>query len=279
MRAFKTVNDSYIEPISFVVPRRAEVFQSDIYPPTTGSKPAMSAAEWFDGKDGIPPKLDLESVYSGKEPTEVPGSYKPAAIPTPTQPTSPKVPSPTKKEPELPKETASSSIASRGPPPSMKAQQGSIAALASKFADNDNGGSEEEEDDSSSFEEVSKPVDRTQRTAPVATNVAMTAASPTLPKAAEGVDQSTSKTNTGQNAVQATQSTPSQVSKKEVVPDEAKVSSAVNFYLQCHSINFKRPGSHLSLVQQANHISHLAHHRFIYLESRFKAISTTSNRC
>ncbi|CAI4211532.1 unnamed protein product [Parascedosporium putredinis] len=32
MRAYKTVNDSYIEPISFTVPRRAETFQSDIYP-------------------------------------------------------------------------------------------------------------------------------------------------------------------------------------------------------------------------------------------------------
>ena len=30
MRAFKTVNDTYIEPISFIVPRRAEVFQDDI---------------------------------------------------------------------------------------------------------------------------------------------------------------------------------------------------------------------------------------------------------
>lgn len=30
MRAFKTVNDSYIERISFIVPRRAEVFQDDI---------------------------------------------------------------------------------------------------------------------------------------------------------------------------------------------------------------------------------------------------------
>ncbi len=30
MRAFKTVNDSYIEPVSFIVPRRAEVFQNDI---------------------------------------------------------------------------------------------------------------------------------------------------------------------------------------------------------------------------------------------------------
>ncbi|KAL9048179.1 MAG: hypothetical protein Q9206_006192, partial [Seirophora lacunosa] len=60
MRAFKTVNDSYIEPISFIVPRRAEVFQGDIYPPVVGTKPAMSAAEWFDGMEGLPPKIDLE---------------------------------------------------------------------------------------------------------------------------------------------------------------------------------------------------------------------------
>lgn len=59
MRAYKTVNDSYIEPISFTVPRRAEVFQADIYPPAIGLKPAMSAKEWLGGKTGVPAKLDL----------------------------------------------------------------------------------------------------------------------------------------------------------------------------------------------------------------------------
>ncbi|KAI4172727.1 MAG: hypothetical protein LQ348_006706, partial [Seirophora lacunosa] len=77
MRAFKTVNDSYIEPISFIVPRRAEVFQGDIYPPVVGTKPAMSAAEWFDGMEGLPPKIDLESIYEGGEPIEIPASSKP----------------------------------------------------------------------------------------------------------------------------------------------------------------------------------------------------------
>ncbi len=42
MRAFKTVNDSYIEPISFIVPRRAEVFQDDIFPPAVGSEPSTA---------------------------------------------------------------------------------------------------------------------------------------------------------------------------------------------------------------------------------------------
>ena len=74
MRAYKTVNETYIEPISFVVPRRAEVFQTDIYPPTTGLRPAMSSQDYFAGKSGMPPKISLESLYDGQEPQEVPGS-------------------------------------------------------------------------------------------------------------------------------------------------------------------------------------------------------------
>lgn len=68
MRAYKTVNDAYIEPISFTVPRRAETFQADIFPPATGTKPAASAKEWFDGKTAIPAKIDLESVYEARRP-------------------------------------------------------------------------------------------------------------------------------------------------------------------------------------------------------------------
>ena len=78
MRAYKTVNDSFVEPISFIVPRKAEVFQEDIYPPTIGLKPAMSSGEWFSGKNGMPSKISMQSVYEGDEdPTEVPSNYKP----------------------------------------------------------------------------------------------------------------------------------------------------------------------------------------------------------
>jgi len=221
MRAFKTVNDSYIEPISFIVPRRAEVFQGDIYPPTTGIKPAMSAAEWFEGKEALPPKIDLESVYDGEEPTEVQATSKPTA--TQARPPSPKLPSPTKKS-EPPKEVPSSAAVSRGPPPSIKAQQGSIAALASKFADN-NDASEEEDDDSSSFEEVSRPVDRSERTAPLTTSHTEKALPMTLTKAAEA-DQPTTNTNTSQAAAQFTHFTPPQSTKKDTVPNPDKVSTA-----------------------------------------------------
>jgi len=164
MRAFKTVNDSYIEPISFLVPRRAEVFQDDIFPPTAGLKPAMSAGEWFDGKEGLPSKIDLASVYAGEEPAEIAADYKPT-----TRAPSPKAPSPTKKAPEPEPESTPAPTTLRGPPPSMKQQTASIKDLASKFIDD----KEDDElgEDSSDFEEIAKPIDRSEKHATRAASV------------------------------------------------------------------------------------------------------------
>jgi coronin-1B/1C/6 len=151
MRAYKTVNDAYIEPISFVVPRRAEVFQSDIYPPATGLKPGVSGLDWLSGKTALPPKIDLESIYEGNAPVEVPSESKPlAAVPAPAPA---KAPSPVKKEPEP------ALAAQRAPPPTISQQKGSIAEMASKFQDNEDE-EEEDDEDSSSFEEISKPIIR-----------------------------------------------------------------------------------------------------------------------
>lgn len=147
MRAYKTVNDLYIEPISFTVPRRAETFQGDIFPPCTGSKPAMSASEWLSGKTALPPKIDLESKYEGNAPVEVAADYKPpAAAPAPTPAPAAK-PAP-KPEPEP----------VRAAPPSVAQQKGSMAAAASKFQDDEE--DKEDEAETSSFEEVQKPVSR-----------------------------------------------------------------------------------------------------------------------
>jgi coronin-1B/1C/6 len=157
MRAYKTVNDAYIEPISFTVPRRAETFQSDIYPPAIGTKPAMSAKEWFDGKTAVPAKIDLESVYEGNAPVEVPADYKPpaaVAAPAPTPAPAPK------KEPE----PAPAPVRS---PATITDQKSSISAMANKFQDD---GEEEVDDDAetSSFEEITRPAQRTS-TIPVRT--------------------------------------------------------------------------------------------------------------
>ncbi|KAI0166485.1 DUF1900-domain-containing protein [Xylariaceae sp. FL1272] len=148
MRAFKTVNDTYIEPISFTVPRRAETFQSDIFPPCVGSKPAVSAQEWISGKSGVPPKIDFESIYDGNAPVEVPSDYKPpvsAPAPVPAQKPAPK------------EEPAPAPAAARAAPPSMKDQQGSMAAMVSKYEDKEDAEPEPE----TPFEEVSRPAQRT----------------------------------------------------------------------------------------------------------------------
>lgn len=153
LRGFKTVNDSYIEPISFIVPRRSEMFQSDIYPPTTGLKAGTTASEWLGGKTALPPKISLESVYDGEPPKEVASEYKPPAASAPVQSQSPTKTEAPKAEPAA----APAPVAFRGPAPSVKDNQVSLASQASKFADKDE---EESEDEASSFEEVTKPVER-----------------------------------------------------------------------------------------------------------------------
>ncbi|KAF5668911.1 putative coronin [Fusarium heterosporum] len=149
MRAYKTVNDAYIEPISFTVPRRAETFQADIFPPATGTKPAASAQEWFDGKTAVPNKIDLESVYDGTTPKEIASDYKAPAAPAPVA----EKPAPKKEEPK-----PAPAPAVRSPPPTMNEQKGSISAMASRYQDKQE--DEEDDDDASSFEEVSRPAQR-----------------------------------------------------------------------------------------------------------------------
>jgi coronin-1B/1C/6 len=151
MRAYKTVNDAYIEPISFTVPRRAETFQADIFPPAVGTKPATTAREWFDGKTAVPNKIDLESVYDGTAPKEIASDYKAPAAPAPAA----EKPAP-KEEPK--REEPKPAPALRSPPPTMNEQKGSISAMASRYQDKQE--DEEDDDDASSFEEVSRPAQR-----------------------------------------------------------------------------------------------------------------------
>jgi len=162
MRAFKTVNDSYIEPISFIVPRRAEVFQGDIYPPTVGLKPGISGKQWMDGKEALPPKIDLESVYNGEAPADVPSNHKtavvvseapPPAVETKEAPEPAKAPEPVQEEP-------TPTPASVRAPTSVKDQGAAVSSMVSKFADDE---PEDDGDETSSFEEVAEPVERSTK--------------------------------------------------------------------------------------------------------------------
>ncbi|XP_049752911.1 coronin-2A [Elephas maximus indicus] len=55
---------SLIEPVSMIVPRRSESYQEDIYPPTAGAQPSMTAQEWLSGVNRGP---HLVSLRPGSE--------------------------------------------------------------------------------------------------------------------------------------------------------------------------------------------------------------------
>ncbi|CAO0791102.1 unnamed protein product [Mucor circinelloides] len=64
-RAYK-VGTTLIEPISFTVPRKSDAFQSDIFPPCASDEPALTADEWFEGKNANPKLIDLEAGFTAK---------------------------------------------------------------------------------------------------------------------------------------------------------------------------------------------------------------------
>jgi len=174
MRAYKTVNDSFIEPVSFIVPRRAEVFQEDIYPPTFGIKPAMSSDEWFSGKDGMPPKISLESVYEGSEPQEVPSDYKPDTktpiqSPPPTKTEAPAHSLNIKGGPGKINAVQESARAAREAPreePKLSVQdnKASMASMADRVAAKDADSEEEDDEEDDDFEKVPRPAERPSAT-------------------------------------------------------------------------------------------------------------------
>ncbi|GLB41455.1 putative WD repeat coronin family protein [Lyophyllum shimeji] len=72
-RAYK-FRGSSVEPIAFIVPRKADSFQSDIFPPAASAEPSLSASEFFAGKSAPRNLVDLSSG----------ASFAGTAVPTPT---------------------------------------------------------------------------------------------------------------------------------------------------------------------------------------------------
>lgn len=64
-RLLKLTNNS-VEPLSFIVPRKAEGFQEDIFPETFSGEPSHTAAEWLAGSDQ-PPRLMSLNPASGQK--------------------------------------------------------------------------------------------------------------------------------------------------------------------------------------------------------------------
>lgn len=48
--------------IPFVVPRKSELFQEDLYPDTVSDTPAITGEEWWDGKNADPVLVSMSEI-------------------------------------------------------------------------------------------------------------------------------------------------------------------------------------------------------------------------
>ncbi|KAJ7464421.1 microtubule binding protein [Mycena latifolia] len=92
-RAYKVAGSS-IEPIAFIVPRKADSFQSDIFPPAPSAEPALSASEFFAGKAAPLRLVSLEDGVSFASAGAPASSPAPASTPVPTRTQTAPVPEP-----------------------------------------------------------------------------------------------------------------------------------------------------------------------------------------
>ncbi|WWC85478.1 uncharacterized protein L201_000342 [Kwoniella dendrophila CBS 6074] len=93
-RAYKLAGGC-VEPLSFIVPRKAESFQADIFPPANSIESAQTAADYFDGKSARPKVVDLETRATSTNTAPIPEPVKSAPAPTPAAAPAPIASSPT----------------------------------------------------------------------------------------------------------------------------------------------------------------------------------------
>jgi len=59
-RLLKITNSDGIHPLKFIVPRKSEAFQDDIFPPAPAPTPAHTCAEWIGGSSKLPLTMALD---------------------------------------------------------------------------------------------------------------------------------------------------------------------------------------------------------------------------
>ncbi|GAA6059325.1 hypothetical protein JCM10212_005905 [Sporobolomyces blumeae] len=153
-KAYKAAG-SMIEPISFVVPRKSEAFQSDLFPPAPSDQPALSADEWFSGKTAPPILLDMQTRQTAKSHDPVYKTYTPpTSKPAPARQPSPppaadkvedKAASPPKREMTPPPPP----VAASTPPPAAPAREPTppVAIHSAPVSNGQNGSSDAELED------------------------------------------------------------------------------------------------------------------------------------
>eukprot|EP01122_Echinamoeba_exundans_P001496 TRINITY_DN11535_c2_g1_i1.p1 TRINITY_DN11535_c2_g1~~TRINITY_DN11535_c2_g1_i1.p1 ORF type:complete len:471 (-),score=169.47 TRINITY_DN11535_c2_g1_i1:127-1482(-) len=65
MRLYKA-QASIVEPISFTVPRKSDIFQDDLFPDCPSEEPALTAAEWSSGKTSEPKTRSMAPGFVAK---------------------------------------------------------------------------------------------------------------------------------------------------------------------------------------------------------------------
>ncbi|KAJ6614138.1 hypothetical protein B0H10DRAFT_2046156 [Mycena sp. CBHHK59/15] len=109
-RAYKVYGSS-IEPIAFIVPRKADSFQSDIFPPAPSAEPSLSAAEFFTGKTAPRKLVNLADGVTFAAKNE-PQTHVPTPTPAPAAaPASPAAPTRTYTAPAPEPEPVASPVA------------------------------------------------------------------------------------------------------------------------------------------------------------------------
>jgi coronin-1B/1C/6 len=64
---FKLHNSGLCEVITMTVPRKSELFQEDLYPDTAAQEAAISAEDWFGGRDADPVLMSLRDVFNASQ--------------------------------------------------------------------------------------------------------------------------------------------------------------------------------------------------------------------
>lgn len=64
VRALKLTSNC-VEPLSFVVPRKSDSFQEDLFPPTNAGQSTLGLEEWMDGVDRPLAKVSLDPAQGG----------------------------------------------------------------------------------------------------------------------------------------------------------------------------------------------------------------------
>mmetsp|Transcript_2143 Transcript_2143/g.6597 ORF Transcript_2143/g.6597 Transcript_2143/m.6597 type:complete len:442 (-) Transcript_2143:192-1517(-) len=78
VRMLKLTSNS-VEPLSFICPRKSDLFQADLYPDCYAGKAAMSADDFFDGKNKSPVLQSMDPAHAPKDASApVAKAFKPA---------------------------------------------------------------------------------------------------------------------------------------------------------------------------------------------------------